>query len=99
MSIESVDDKISRLTSMCEKGQQTWDLSPNDVEAIRLAVDLLNVIQASDEDHGGQLDIYDVDTSEDGDDSEDVKMLRVGDEEFYGRTVLECFLKAGESLR
>ena len=30
---------------MCEPDQQTWDLSPNDVEAIRMAVRVLSVIE------------------------------------------------------
>jgi hypothetical protein len=98
MSIENVDDKIDRLRSMSKPGQQTWDLSPNDVEAIRLAVNVLSVIQAADEDHGGNLDVYDIDTSEDEDKEENQKMLNIGNSEFYGSTVMECFVKAGESL-
>lgn len=102
MKAESIEDKIGRLTSMVEDGQQTWDLSSKDVEAIRLALDVLRVVHVADEEHAGDLDVYDVDVGEDendGDSFETQKMLNVGKHEFYGRTVLECFLKAGESIR
>jgi len=32
------DSQFSRLEQMIEPGQQTWDLSPNDVDAIKAAV-------------------------------------------------------------
>jgi hypothetical protein len=92
----NIRDKISRLRAMAESGQQTWDLSPNDVEAVRLAADVLSMIEAADDDHHGHLEMYDVDT--DGD-NEFLKMLEVGSAEFYGMNALECFEKAGLSWR
>lgn len=38
---KSFEDNLSRLKQMCEPGQQTWDLSPNDTEAIAMAVRML----------------------------------------------------------
>lgn len=32
-------DEFDRLNAMIEPGQQTWDLSPNDVTAIRCVLD------------------------------------------------------------
>jgi len=88
--------KISRLRAMAEPGQQAWDFSTNDAAAIRLAADVLSMIEAADDDHNGHLEMYDVDT--DGD-NEFLKMLQVGTEEFYGMNALECFEKAGCSWR
>ena len=38
---KSFEDNLSRLKQMCEPDQQTWDLSPNDTEAIAMAVRML----------------------------------------------------------
>jgi len=39
---------VSRLEQMAEKGQQTWDLSKNDQDAISLAVRVLSVLRYLD---------------------------------------------------
>lgn len=46
---QTLEECVSRLEQMAEEGQQTWDLSKNDQEAIRLAVRVLTVIQYLDE--------------------------------------------------
>ena len=84
-------DKIRRLRAMASPGQQSWDLSPNDVEAIQLAAAVLSMIESADDHHYGHVEMYDVDT--DGD-NEFRKMLQVGTNEFYGMNALECFEKA-----
>ena len=35
---------IGRLSAMCQPNQQTWDLSPNDVDAIRRVLGILNAL-------------------------------------------------------
>lgn len=40
------DSKFDRLFEMCRPEQQTWDLSPNDVQAIKSALVTLNTQQA-----------------------------------------------------
>jgi hypothetical protein len=46
---QTLEECVSRLEQMAEDGQQTWDLSPNDQEAIRLATRVLALIQYLDE--------------------------------------------------
>lgn len=87
-------DKLSRLEAMVSKNQQTWDLSTNDVSAIQMAVDVLNLLIHADREHAGHLEMYDVD------DKETPKMLCIGaSDEHYGETAFECFVSAGASLR
>jgi hypothetical protein len=87
-------DKLDRLRAMTAKGQQTWDLSPKDVAAIQMAVDVLELLVHADRSHNGDLEMYDVD------DAETPKMLCVGSsDEHYGETAFECFVKGAESLR
>ena len=45
---QTLEDMVSRLEQMVEKGQQTWDLSKNDQEAISLAVRLLAAVRYLD---------------------------------------------------
>jgi hypothetical protein len=47
--VQTLDECVSRLQQMASEDQQTWDLSPNDQEAIRLAVRVLSVVQYLDE--------------------------------------------------
>ena len=87
-------DRLDRLRAMVTKGQQTWDLSPKDVQAIQMAVDVLELLVHADRQHDGHLEMYDVD------DQETPKMLCVGaDDEHYGETAFECFVSAGAALR
>lgn len=87
-------DNLDRLRAMAAKDQQTWDLSPNDVLAIDMAVGILELIVHADREHNGDLEMYDVD------DDETPKMLSVGmRHEFYGETAFECFAKGAEQLR
>jgi hypothetical protein len=46
---QTLEECVSRLEQMAEDGQQTWDLSKNDQEAIRLACRVLAVVQYLDE--------------------------------------------------
>ncbi len=46
---QTLEECVSRLEQMAAEGQQTWDLSKNDQEAIRLACRVLAVIQYLDE--------------------------------------------------
>ena len=86
--------RVARLRAMVAEGQQTWDLSPKDVEAIKLAVDVLEAIAISDGLFGGDIETYPVDSAE------SPKLLRFGlnDLEFYGQTSLDCFAIAGREL-
>ena len=47
--VQTLDECVSRLQQMAEDDQQTWDLSPNDQEAIRLAVRVLSVLEYLDQ--------------------------------------------------
>ena len=87
-------DKLDRLRAMTAKWQQTWDLSPKDVAAIQMAVDVLELLVHADRSHNGDLEMYDVDSVE------TPKMLCVGSEdEHYGETAFECFVNGAEALR
>lgn len=81
-------ERLERLRAMIQPGQQTWDLSERDVQAIRMAVGVIEVIIDADRNHEGHLETYDVDSVE------NPKMLQVGRSEFYGETAFECFLRA-----
>ena len=87
---QELNDHASRLRAMIgPAGQQTWDLSPNDVKAITLAVRVLSVIEHCDK-TGETIESYNLDLVVDS------AMLQIGfDREFYGKTLLECFDKAG----
>lgn len=37
-------EALSRLSAMCQPNQQTWDLSPNDVDAIRHVLGIVNAL-------------------------------------------------------
>lgn len=86
--------QIARLRAMVADGQQTWDLSPKDVEAIKLAVDVLEAIAISDGLFNGDIETYPVDSTE------TPKLLCFGlsDLEYYGQTSLDCFAIAGREL-
>ena len=87
-------DKLDRMRAMVRKGQQTWDLSPKDVQAIQMAVDVLELLVHADREHSGHLEMYDVDNAE------TPKMLCIGmSDEHYGETAFECFVLAGAALR
>ncbi len=47
--VQTLDQCVSRLHQMAEKNQQTWDLSPNDQEAILFAVRVLSVLEYLDQ--------------------------------------------------
>jgi len=84
---ESLDDQVRRLRAMIERGQQTWDLSLNDVEAISLAVRVLSVIETVNPLSG--ISVYKT-------------MIGAGIEfdgkHFQGASLLECFSAAGRSM-
>lgn len=42
MSGETWDEKLSRVRSMVDDRGQTWDLSPNDQDALRQVLGMLN---------------------------------------------------------
>ena len=87
-------DRLDRLRAMAEDNGGTWDLSPNDKAAIQLAVDVLELLVDADRRHNGDLEMYDVD------DKETPKMLCVGgNDEHYGETCFECFVKGAIALR
>lgn len=87
--------QLARLRAMVADGQQTWDLSPKDVEAIRLAVDALEAIAIADELHDGDIETYPVGIGG------EPKLLCIGmsDREYLGQTSLDCFVLAGRHLR
>ena len=86
---QELNDHASRLRAMIGPvGQQTWDLSPNDVKAITLAVRVLSVIEHCDK-NGHQIESYDLGNCD------EPTVLQAGDRTFYGKTLLECFDKAG----
>lgn len=90
----SAFDKLDRLRGMVTKGQQTWDLSQKDVEAIQMAVDVLELLIHADRQHDGDLEMYDVN------DEKTPKMLCIGSsDEHYGETAFECFVAGGAALR
>ncbi len=41
-----MNDHLTRLQAMTAPGQRTWDLSPNDVAAIRWAIDEITLLRA-----------------------------------------------------
>jgi len=87
-------DKLDRLRAMTAPRQQTWDLSPKDVAAIQMAVDILELIEKADRLHEGDLETFDADS--DG----EPKMLLIGaDNEFYGESTFECFVKASKEMK
>lgn len=47
--MQTMFEKLDRLRAMVAKGQQTWDLSPKDVEAIQMAVDVFELLAESDD--------------------------------------------------
>ena len=86
---QTLEDCVSRLEQMAEKGQQTWDLSANDQEAIGLAVRVLNVLRYLDE---NLCWIQSAPVPGKG------NLLLVGDRKIEAETHLELFAKAGEIL-
>lgn len=42
---ENFSDQVSRVEQMCEPKQQTWDLSPNDVAALKALLADWNFLQ------------------------------------------------------
>lgn len=98
---ESLGDKVSRLRAMTEHGQQSWDLSHNDTEAIALAVRVLSVIEFMDKPGCRMSMIHDVARgvkivtaevlSEDGTVIEKSKQCK-------GETWLECFSALGRLI-
>lgn|GEM_PF-2107344 len=89
----SNEDSLDRLRAMIKPGQQTWDLSPNDVAAITMAVQVLSVIEAADGDHEGSLTAGNVYP-----DNPFFKRIQIGDVQTFGATTMECFRAAGEKL-
>lgn len=72
---------------MCEPDQQTWDLSPNDVEAIRIAVHVLSVIE-----EGERSTLVVINTTKNG------KIVAIGNHHGHGDTWLEAYSDAGRLL-
>ena len=90
---QSNEDSLDRLRAMIKPRQQTWDLSPNDVAAITMAVQVLSVIEAADADHEGSL------TAGNGyPDNPFFKRIQIGDVQTFAATTMECFRAAGERL-
>jgi len=90
---QSNEDSLDRLRAMIKPGQQAGDLSLYDVAAITMAVQVLTLIEAADEDHDGILSTRNVYERE-----PHFKRLKVGDTYTHGATAMECFRAAGERL-
>jgi hypothetical protein len=93
-------DHLGRLRAMIAPGQQTWDLSPNDVEAIAMAVRVLDVIAFLDKPHC-RMDL--IDSNKVGkvlalETRSDDSCTIVSGRQFRGETWLECFSEAGRSI-
>lgn len=86
---QTLEDCVSRLEQMAEDGQQTWDLSKNDQEAIRLAVRVLTVVQYLD-----QMPAY----IESGPLAGGGLSLNFGMHEIEAESHLTAFSEAGEEL-
>jgi len=87
---ESVADKIGRLRSMADERQMTWDLSEKDQAAIRLALDVIAVIEYADH-CGGYLETGPCESGE--------TCLVVGPKEVDAANHLECFLAAAQTVK
>jgi len=86
-------DKLFRLREMTYKRPGTSGFSRSDIEAIQMAVDVLDLLVDIDRNHNGDLEMFDVD------DEESPKMLCIGGhDEHYGETCFECFVKAAKAL-
>ncbi len=55
--MDATTSQIHRLRMMVEPGQTYWDLSSKDVEAIQLAVDVLEAISTLDSPHCAIVDV------------------------------------------
>lgn len=89
MSSESLEDQVSRLRAICNGGPVTWAMCQEDIDAIALAVRVLSVIQAADDDDH-PVTAY-------GDES-GLNVLQIGDSRFAAQSMIECFSAAGRSL-
>lgn len=86
---ETLKEKVCRLRQMTTEGQRTWDLSPNDTEAIRLAADVLEMIVLLDV-HSKWLESCPC--------ASGATSLFVGGIEFEAGSHLECFAQASQHV-
>lgn len=78
---------LDRLKAMAKKKPGTSGFSREDLAAIKMAVDVLELLVDADRCHNGDLEMHDVDSNE------TPKMLCVGgSEEYYGETCFDCFV-------
>ena len=93
MSNQAAFDRLDRLRAMSKKKPGTSGFSRAEIEAIQMAVDILDLLVDVDRSHGGDLEMYDVD------DKDTPKMLCIGgSDEHYGETCFECFVNAAKAL-
>lgn len=96
-------DRLERLRAMAKSRPGTPGFSRKDLEAIQMAVDVLELLVDTDRRHNGDLEMYDVDVLDaygNVDSGIEPKMLCVGgSDEHYGETCFECFVKGAEALR
>ena len=87
-------DNLDRLRAMARSKAGTSGFSKLDLLALQMAVDICDLLIDADRHHNGDLEMHDVD------DEETPKMLCIGgDDEHYGETCFECFVKGAEALR
>jgi hypothetical protein len=93
MSNSEALKNLDRLKAMAKKKPGTSGFSRENLAAIQMAVDVLELIIDADRCHSGDLEMHDVDSEE------TPKMLCVGgSEEYYGETCFECFINGAAIL-
>ena len=86
-------ENLDRLKAMAKKKPGTSGFSRENLAAIQMAVDVLELIIDADRCHSGDLETYNINSDE------TPKMLCVGgSEEYYGKTCFECFINAATIL-
>lgn len=94
---------LDELRSMAKMRPGTSGFSRSQLAAIKMAVEIIELIVLADREHNGDLEMHDVDVLDEHgniDSGIEPKMLCVGGvNEFYGSTALDCFLKASREMR
>jgi len=94
MSNQAAFDRLDRLRKMSQERPGTSGFSRYDIEAIQMAVDVLDLLVYADRSHEGNLIM--LHTA----DSAKPKTLVIGrNEKHYGETCFECFVKAARTLQ
>ena len=94
MSNQAAFDRLDRLRKMSQERPGTSGYSRADLEAIQMAVDVLDLLVYTDRSHEGNLIM--LHTA----DSTKPKTLVIGrNEKHYGETCFECFVKAAKNLQ